>query len=104
MELKTQRNSNIELLRIIAMLMIVAHHYVTDSLPSYYLSDGPNKWLSELLYSYGKTGVNIFVLITGYYMVNMSFSIKRPLKIIGQVWFYSAMTLLVCLMIPSVSE
>ena len=104
MELKTQRNSNIELLRIIAMLMIVAHHYVTDSLPSYYLLDGPNKWLSELLYSYGKTGVNIFVLITGYYMVNMSFSIKRPLKIIGQVWFYSAMTLLVCLMIPSVSE
>lgn len=104
MELKAQRNSNIELLRIIAMLMIVAHHYVTDSLPLYYLLDGPNKWLSELLYSYGKTGVNIFVLITGYYMVNMSFSIKRPLKIIGQVWFYSVMTLLVCLMIPSVSE
>lgn len=104
MELKTQRNSNIELLRIIAMLMIIAHHYVTGSLPLYYLTGGPNKWLSELLYSYGKTGVNIFVLITGYYMVNMNFSIKKPLKIMGQVWFYSVMTLLVCLMIPSVSE
>lgn len=104
MELKAQRNSNIELLRIIAMLMIVAHHYVTDSLPLYYLSDGPNKWLSELLYSYGKTGVNIFVLITGYYMVNMKFNLKRPLKIMGQVWFYSVMTLIVCLAIPSVSE
>ena len=104
MELKAQRNSNIELLRIIAMLMIVAHHYALYGLSAEYLVDGPNRWLTSLLFSYGKTGVNIFILITGYYMVNMNFSIKRPLKIMGQVWFYSLLMLLVCLRIPAVSE
>lgn len=104
MELKARRNSNIELLRIIAMAMIIAHHCALYGLSAEYLVDGPNRWLTSLLFSYGKTGVNIFILITGYYMVNMSFSIKRPLKIMGQVWFYSLLMLLVCLRIPAVSE
>ena len=104
MELKARRNSNIELLRIIAMAMIIAHHYVLCGLSAGYLMDGPNRWLASLLFSYGKTGVNIFILITGYYMVNMSFSVKRPLKIMGQVWFYSLLMLLVCLLVPAVSE
>lgn len=30
-ELKTQRNSNIELLRILMMLVVIAHHYIVNS-------------------------------------------------------------------------
>ena len=67
-----ERNSNIELFRILSMLMIVAHHYVVNSglldcidaqntlqLRDYFL----------LLFGLGgKTGMNCFVLITGYFM------------------------------------
>ena len=103
MELKTQRNSNIELLRIIAMLMIIAHHC---ALYGFYPEDvqySSNKWIIDFLYSYGKVGVNIFVLITGYYMTEQSFRISRVLRIAGQVWFYSLCGLAVVLLIPGVS-
>ena len=103
MELKTQRNSNIELLRIIAMLMIVAHHY---TLYGFYPEDvqySSNKWIVDFLFSYGKVGVSIFVLITGYYMTEQSFRVSRALRIIGQVWFYSLCGLAVVTLIPGVS-
>ena len=90
---KAQRNSNIELLRIAAMLMIAAYHY---SIYSFYAEDlysSPGKYFIDLIGNYGKTGVNLFVMISGYYLAKQEFSLKRLLKIAGQLWFYSLFTL-----------
>lgn len=88
------RNSNLELYRIIVMLLIVAHHYVVNSgLTSL---DGPisfnptsAKSLFLLLFgAWGKTGINCFVLITGYFMCKSQITFKKFAKLFLQIMFY----------------
>lgn len=63
------RNSNIELFRILSMLMIVAHHYVVSLGISTILDVKSVIEIKDyflLLFGWGgKTGINCFVLITG---------------------------------------
>lgn len=64
------RDSNIELLRIVAMVMIVAHHFMVHGDFSYEAGDmSVNRLWTYFLMMGGKIGVNLFVLISGYYMV-----------------------------------
>jgi len=86
--LKKQRQSNFELLRIISMFLIIAHHYV---LHSDLLNMGivPNKIVADFLVIGGKVGVNCFILISAYFLVDSEFKIKRLLKLILQTLFYS---------------
>lgn len=96
--LKAQRNSNIELLRIIAMLMITAYHY---SIYSFYAEDlyfSHSKYFIDLIGNYGKTGVNLFVMFSGYYLAAQEFRLKRLLKIAGQLWFYSLSALAIAVL------
>ena len=88
--LQTQRKSNFELLRIISMLMIVAHHLAIHS--GLYFPQIPitmNRIFALLVLMGGKIGVNIFVLISGYFLINSNFKIKKLLKLWLQVMFYS---------------
>lgn len=93
----TTRKSNIELLRIICMLLIIMHHF---NVHTEFVFD-PNiislKRLSyEFLYIGGKVGVNIFILITGYYSYkNLSFKINKLLRFYLQVFFYSVVIYLI---------
>ena len=88
------RNSNLELYRIIVMLLIVAHHYVVNSgLTSIGgpISSDPTslKSLFLLLFgAWGKTGINCFVLITGYFMCKSQITLKKFMKLFLQVMFY----------------
>ena len=93
-----QRNSRLELLRILCMLMIVAYHY---SIYGFYSDDvlsSPNKTLIELLSLGGETGVSVFVLISGYYMVNSRYSFRKFSLYLGQIWFYTIGALLLFLL------
>ena len=91
---KKQRNSNLELYRIICMLMIVAHHYVVNSgllsseglLTKDYPLTG-NLFLA-LFGAWGKTGINCFLMITGYFMCTSKITIKKFVKLMGQIYFY----------------
>ena len=91
---KKIRSSNLELYRIIVMLLIVAHHYVVNS--GYMAQDGPimsnitsGKSLFLLLFgAWGKTGINCFVLITGYFMCKSNITLKKFCKLLFQVLFY----------------
>ena len=78
---KKTRLSNFELLRIISMLLIVAHHF---SVHSHLISDTPiiNVYLQRALATGGKVAVNLFVLISGYFMINSTFKFKKLLKLI----------------------
>lgn len=89
-----QRESGLELFRIITMLLIVAHHYVVNS--ELWGAGGPimntpmaGKSLFLLFFgAWGKTGINCFVLITGYFMCKSQITVKKFLKFLLEVEFY----------------
>ena len=82
------RSSNLELLRIVSMILIVLHHYAYNNFT--FTSDITlNKLIIQILLIGGKIGVNCFILITGYFMINSKFKIKKLLKILLQVLTYS---------------
>ena len=65
-----ERDSNFELLRIVAMLMIIGHHLALYGAPCddpSYIS--PNILLCQFIQGGGKLGDNIFILITGYFSI-----------------------------------
>lgn len=66
-----ERNSNLELYRIIVMLLIIAHHYVVNSGLTTVMYESPLAIKSIFLFlfgAWGKNGINCFLLITGYLM------------------------------------
>ena len=88
------RDTNLELYRVIVMLLIVAHHYVVHSGLTY--ADGPiytqplsvQSIFLAVFGAWGKTGINCFVLITGYYMCTSNITAKKLVKLIGTYIFY----------------
>ena len=92
-----ERQSNIELLRIVAMVMIVAHHFSVHS--GFSFPDGTltlnRVWLQLLQYG-GKIGVDLFVLITGYFSVtSLKFKAEKLVRVWGATFFWSVVTLIV---------
>lgn len=67
------RNSNLEILRIVSMILIIVHHYVVHGQFEWSNTITTNKILLEVLSLGGKLGVNCFVLITGYFMVQSKY-------------------------------
>lgn len=88
---KPSRNSNLELFRIITMLLIVAHHYIVNSgltlLPDITDISIKNTFL-WVFGAYGKIGINCFVLITGYFMCKSKITLTKFLKLLFEVEFY----------------
>lgn len=76
---KKIRSSNIELLRIVAMLMIIVYHIMHHCVISY-LPQSSEYFNQPILYkslvipqifaSFGPIGNDVFILITGYFMAN----------------------------------
>ena len=87
------RNLNIELLRIISMLMIIAHHLVVHSssplLSSLWTNDPLKILIHQSFWLSGRVGVAIFVLITGYFLVNKTSKVSSALKLIVKTFIYS---------------
>jgi len=91
---KLPRSSNLELYRIVCMLMIVAHHYVVNS--GLMSDDGPlktdslasNSVFLWLFGAWGKTGINCFVMITGYFMCTLQITMRKFLKLLLQIYLY----------------
>lgn len=87
------RSSNIELFRIIIMLIIVAHHYVINSGLLTIVETQQNLKFRDvflLIFGWGgKTGINCFVLITGYFMCTSNITVRKFCKLIGERYFYS---------------
>lgn len=82
------RNTNIEILRIIAIIMIIMHHYASHGF-DVNLPYGFNKYYIDIISLFGKVGVNIFFLITGYFMINYKTKRNKIIKLITKTIFYS---------------
>ena len=96
--IKPQRESGLELFRIITMLLIVAHHYVVNSGFISYLRLSKLSFKSIFFYSvgaFGKIGINCFVLITGYFMCSSKITLKKFLKLFIEVMFYKIVITLI---------
>ena len=86
-----QRNTNIELLRIISIIMIVISHYtVFSGITNSTLPLGITRFLLEIM-KLGNIGTILFVLITGYFLIksNNKFKLSKILKLWLQISFYS---------------
>ena len=78
------RQSNLELLRIVGILMIVMMHFTSQAdIPT------SGNLFAILLSSGGRIAVNIFLLIGCWFMVDAPFRAKRIVKLYLQVVFYS---------------
>ncbi len=101
------RESNIELFRIIVMLLIVAHHYVVNS-GLIGMNSGPIlenvtsfKSIFLLIFgAWGKTGINCFVMITGYFMCTSNITLKKFVKLLGTVMFYNVLIYIIFTLTP----
>lgn len=97
---KSDRNSNIELLRIIAMFFIVLGHYWVWSVTNMQMLDNAQiisisdkNQLVRQWYFLSRVSVDVFILISGYFLINSNFSFRRVLSIAKQSWFYSYLIL-----------
>lgn len=73
------------------MLLIIAHHYVVNSNVIPEIKATPTADASiflSLFGAWGKTGINCFVLITGYFMCKSSISLHKFIKLVTQILFY----------------
>lgn len=86
-----KRDSNLELYRIIIMLLIVCHHYVVNSDVSSLMRNDDFCFRSiffNIFGAWGKTGINCFVLITGYFMCTSNINWRKYLKLYFETKFY----------------
>lgn len=91
------RESGIELFRIVSMLLIIMHHYVVNSgLSSLIAQDysAASAVFLLLFGAWGKTGINCFVLITGYFMCRQAISARKFAKLFAEAEFYNILLFL----------
>ena len=100
--MKEQRESNFELLRIIAMFMIIGGHYFSHGVG---LSD--NTFSKVFFYSgifaNGNIGVAIFLIISGWFLCSSNFSYKKLFRLCGEILFYSYIAIFITLVLNAKS-
>ena len=92
-----RRQSNFELLRIIAMLMIIILHFFSDRVGEL---GGVNTRVYYIYESFALCGVNIFVLLTGYFSLNQNYiKLRRIADLLIDVAFWSFISFLLCVIV-----
>ena len=94
MEVK-RRESNFELLRIIAIIMVITSHFVVHG-----GIKGTNSiYLINTMYSrimiLGCIANHIFIFLSGYFLVKSNFNIRKVIKLILEMTFYSLIIYLI---------
>lgn len=89
---KPARMANLELLRCIAMMMVVVLHYLGkggllgDMTAGSLTTAQTAAWIIE---AFCLVAVNVYMMISGYFLCTSSFKVSRLLKLWLQVWVYS---------------
>jgi len=95
-----ERNSSFELLRIILMLFIISTHYDGHGVGAIAVNQ-MNIFLTAPFGMLGNVAVCCFVLISGYFLSEIAFSFFKLLVLIGEIWFYSYVFLVVRILLNS---
>lgn len=92
-----ERNYGLDLLRIVSMFMILILHFLgKNNILSNISPNTFNNHFAWFLESICIVAVNCYVLISGYFLIDFNFNLKRIFNIWGKVLFYSI--LIGCLM------
>lgn len=92
MNFNNSRMANMELLRIISMMFVVVLHFLGKGIG---LSDAASKdmtiygYISWFIEAFAIVAVNVYMMISGYFLVDSRFKFKRLLMLLLQLWFYS---------------
>lgn len=90
--MKKERQSNIEVLRILSMLMIIGHHFALHGRFNYSQYNAQLVDVEKILvifHAFGKIGVDIFVLIGAYFLVGRKYKSSRIVNLLLVSTFYS---------------
>ena len=88
-----ERMTNLELLRIVSMLLVVILHFIGKSSNHPVLTDAEMEaweygaWALE---SFAIVAVNVYMLLSGYLLAGSVFKVKRLVQLWLQLLFYSA--------------
>ena len=89
-QMSNKRYYNLDVLRILSMIMIVILHYCFHG---YHLTNtnsiGYNTKALWIIYTFCYCSVDIFVLISGYFLCKSEFKIKKIINLWIEVFFYS---------------
>lgn len=105
-----KRLASIELLRILAMVMVVVMHFMRESdslLSAELLSEVPGRvFFGTFLEAFCIVAVNAYVFISGYFGCRSSFKLSKVIAFLCQIWFYSLLIPLVpaCLGQPTLMK
>lgn len=90
-----QRLGNFDLLKILSIYIIIIHHYALWSGWKFEAGFHLNKLTAETMLIGGKLGVNLFVMITGYFLIQSRAKIKSLLNVIIETTVFSIIMYLV---------
>lgn len=91
--MKSERQANFELLRIVAMLMIIVLHYLNkgELLTAYTTDRTVINYAAHLIEAFCIVAVNCYVLLSGYFLVESAWRPGRVVSLAGQILFYSVL-------------
>lgn len=99
-----ERNYSLELLRTLSMIMIVFMHMQTHGgVKEIWNESGYLKVIMLFLTILSVCAVNVFVMISGYFMIDREFKVSRILSIVAQVCFYSWLLALILITVGKIS-
>ena len=86
--MKKERDSGIELLRIITMLMVIGVHLFLYGkfYDTVWQNDGVSPLLATGIKLFFRSAVNIFIIISGYFCVTQSFDLNKSFKRIFKLY------------------
>lgn len=93
--IKIKRNSKFEALRLLSMLFIILSHY---SLETHWNVSGKDEWKVLFYQPFGQIGVDLFVMISGYFLSTkskeMGEMVAKDIRLWVKVLFYSWLMLI----------
>ena len=92
---KTTRSSNLELLRILCMLLIIGGHLTGQSGIADYTTL-PSSFAFCLIGCGSRIACSVFVLIGGWFLCEQPYKTRRPLSLWLSLWLYTVPVTLLC--------
>lgn len=106
--MQAKRQANFELLRIVAMAMIIVLHYLNKGnvIADYTVDQSAVNYAAHFIEAFCIVSVNCYVLMSGYFLVESAWNPGRVASLAVQILFYSILipVILICVGVVSPSE
>lgn len=106
--MQSKRQANFELLRIVAMLMIIVLHYLNKGnlITAYTTDRSAVNFSAHFMEAFCIMSVNCYVLLSGYFLVESEWKPGRVVSLVAQILFYSVFVpaALICVGVVSLND